>query len=166
MKENDPIPRIERFDNPQKKSPCSNFLKQFLPQISMESTAQLRSPSKRRKIEMKVTMKRKSENVNKRMKRRTLMFRRARGILHALGCYGVLFREEVPGLFPWNWAEPSRLQSSARVDVHEPLPARLVGEAIVEAFAGLNRLPDPDELAKPSPRPPFHAQRRQAIGDA
>ena len=63
-----------------------------------------------------------------------------------------------------NWGEPSRLQSSARVDVHEPLPARLVGEAIVEAFAGLNRLPDPDELAKPSPRPPFHAQRRQAIG--
>ena len=103
------------------------------------------------KIEMKITMKRKSENVNKKMKRRTLMFRRARGILHALGCYGVLFREEVRGLF---------LQSSARVDVHEPLPARLVGEAIVEAFAGLNRLPDPDELAKPSPRPPFHAQRR------
>ena len=49
MKENDPIPRIERLDNPQKKSPCSNFLKQFLPQISMEPTAQLRSPQKRRK---------------------------------------------------------------------------------------------------------------------
>ena len=49
--------------------------------------------------------------------------------------YAVAAEEVAPIGARWRtWAEPSRLQPSARVDVHEPRVARLFGETIVKVL--------------------------------